>query len=36
MAKVSYAFIQDLEYGNSDWGSKDSEHRVRAVRWIQL
>jgi hypothetical protein len=30
------AFVQDFEYGVSNWRSKDSEHRVRAFRWVHL
>ena len=30
------AFEQGFEYGGSLWGGKDSERRVRAVRWIPL
>lgn len=32
----SSAFVQDFEYGDSDWGSKGDEHRVRAFRVIPL
>jgi len=31
-----FAFVQDFEDGDSFWNSKDSEHRVRAFRWIPL
>ncbi|MBH2009772.1 MAG: hypothetical protein I8H71_08760, partial [Xanthomonadaceae bacterium] len=30
------AFVQGFEYGNSYWGGKDDEHRVRAFRWVHL
>jgi hypothetical protein len=30
------AFGQVFEYGDSYWSTKDSERRVRAVRWIPL
>ncbi len=30
------AFVQDCEYGSSGWDGKDTEHRVRAFRWIHL
>ncbi|MGQ3055368.1 MAG: Lcl domain-containing protein [Roseateles sp.] len=30
------AFVQDFEYGTSDWDGKGRGHRVRAVRRIQL
>lgn len=30
------AFVQDFEYGGSTWGSKGTDYRVRAVRWIPL
>jgi hypothetical protein len=30
------AFVQGFEYGISNWFGKDDEHRVRAVRRIQL
>jgi hypothetical protein len=30
------AFVQDFEYGCSDWDGKDDEPRVRAFRWIPL
>ncbi len=30
------AFVQDFEDGDSFWLSKDSQHRVRAFRWIHL
>lgn len=31
-----HAFVQALEYGNSNWYSKDRERRVRAFRRISL
>jgi len=30
------AFVQDFEFGGSDWHDKDDEHRVRAFRRIAL
>lgn len=30
------AFVQDFEYGGSNWYGKDLEFRVRAVRWIHF
>lgn len=30
------AVVQDFEYGDSGWGGKDGDYRVRAVRWIPL
>lgn len=30
------AFIQSFESGDSGWGGKDNDYRVRAVRWIHL
>ena len=32
----SDAFVQDFEYGLSDWGNKGNERRVRAFRRVQL
>jgi len=32
----NFAFVQDFEYGFSDWFGKGDEHRVRAVRRIPL
>jgi len=32
----NYAFVQDFEGGNSNWGNKDFEHRARAFRRIPL
>lgn len=30
------AFVQEFEYGDSNWYYKGYEHRVRAFRWIYL
>lgn len=30
------AFVQDFEYGVSSWDGKDTEHKVRAFRRVQL